>query len=107
MFANSDAKTVSTFISLLYKSFQLDPGKFRALIHVHEYHNEKDIRDYWSRITGIPLAQFYKSYLKPNTRKRIREGYMGTISIRYYDYKVALELRWIYNVLTEKLGGVV
>lgn len=107
VFINSDPRTIATFIRILREAFNADPKKFRALVHIHEYHNEGEIKEYWSKITGIPESQFYKSYLKPHTKKRIRKGYMGTISVRYYDYQVALELRWIYNILTSKIGGVV
>jgi hypothetical protein len=103
IFANSDPKMIVTFITLLRSSFELDEKKFRALVHVHEYHNEKEIKEYWSRLTSIPLSQFSKSYLKPHTSKIIRAGYKGTISIRYYDYKIALELGFIYNRFAENL----
>lgn len=97
-FTNSDPIMIESFLTLLRSSFELDEKKFRALIHVHEYHNENEIKNYWSKITKIPLSQFTKSYLKPHTGKNSKEGYKGTISIRYYDYKIALELTFIYNV---------
>lgn len=107
VFINSDPRTIATFTKLLGLAFNIDQSKFRALVHIHEYHNDNLIKNFWSKVTSIPLTQFYKSYQKPHTKKRIRENYKGTISIRYYDYKVALELRWIYNILTSKFGGVV
>lgn len=103
IFTNSDPEMIKTFLNLLRSSFLLDESKFRALLHVHEYHNEKEIKNYWSKIANIPLSQFSKSYLKPHTKKNIRTGYKGTISISYYDYKIALELRFIYNRLAESL----
>jgi len=104
-FINSDQKMVATFLKLLRNSFKIDEKKLRALVHIHEYHNEKQILTYWSKITQIPLAQFSKSYRKPHTGKRIRENYRGSIRIRYYDYKIALELRSIYNTFVNKIGA--
>ena len=92
-FINSDPNMVKTFITLLRKAFSLDESKLRSLVHIHEYHNEKKILNYWSNITGISLKQFSKSYLKPHTKKRIREGYMGSIRVRYYDYKTICFLK--------------
>ncbi|EKD71892.1 MAG: hypothetical protein ACD_46C00073G0004 [uncultured bacterium] len=103
VFVNSDPIMIGSFLNLLRGSFILDEKKFRCLVHVHEYHNDKEIKSYWSEITNIPLTQFSKSYLKPHTGKNFRVGYKGTISIRYYDYKIALELGFIYNRFAERL----
>jgi hypothetical protein len=100
-FTNSDSNMVNLFLKCLRSSLQLDERKFRIKIHVHEYHNEAKILKYWSEVTKIPLSQFSRSYLKPNTRKRKRENYMGCANIRYYDYKVALELSSIYNMFAK------
>ncbi len=105
VFINSDPIMISTFLKLFRTSFNLDEKKFRILVHVHEYHNDKLIKKYWSKLTQIPISQFYRSYLKANTKKRIRQNYKGTISVRYYDYKIALELSMIYNRFARSLGA--
>lgn len=104
-FTNSDPIMVATFVNLLRKSFSLTQTKFRALVHIHEYHNDDAIKKYWSEVTGIPIHQFTKSYLKPNSKKRVREGYMGCITIRYYDHLIARELRSLYNIFAKKYIG--
>lgn len=103
-FVNSDPKMVSLFVYLLRKSFDINESKFRCMIHIHEYHNEKTQLKFWSKIAKIPIKQFSKSYLKPHTGKRIRDGYQGSVRIRYYDHKIALELRSFYNTFTEIIG---
>lgn len=103
IFVNSDPIMIGCFLKLIRSSFVLDERKFRSLVHVHEYHKNEEIKKYWSKITRIPLSQFTKSYSKPHTGTNIREGYKGTISIRYYDYKIALELSFIYNRFAERL----
>lgn len=103
-FINSDPLMMKTFLKLLRTSFKIDEHKLRALIHLHEYHVPEVERIYWSQITEIPLTQFSKNYLKPNTKNRIREDYRGTIRISYYDHKIALELRALYNMLAKNLG---
>ena len=103
-FINSDPKMVSMFLKLIRSSFIINEEKFRALAHIHNYHDENEILKYWSKITKIPLTRFSKSYKKPNTGKRLREGYKGSLRIRYYDYKIALELRSFYNTFADILG---
>jgi hypothetical protein len=100
-FINSNPTMISTFLKLLRSSFVLDEKKFRCLVHIHEYHSNEEIKKYWSVITKIPINQFSKSYLKPHTKKRIRDNYKGTVSIRYYDHKIALELSFIYNMFAD------
>ena len=102
-FMNSNPLLVGTFIKLFRLSYNPDESKFRALVHIHNYHNDPEIKLFWSKITNIPLSQFNKSYLKQNTSKRIRENYMGCIRIAYYDSKIALELRMIYNMFAQHL----
>lgn len=102
-FINSDPQMITTYISLLRKSFPIKESKFRALIHIHEYHDEDKLKKFWSEITQIPLSQFTKSYLKPHTSKILRSGYKGAIRIDYYDAKIAHELRAIYNTLSQKI----
>lgn len=102
-FINSDPIMVKAFLKLFRASFNLDETKFRVLVHIHEYHNNEEIKRYWSQITEIPLVKFNKSYLKKHTKKRVRPNFMGTVSIRYHDYKIALELYLIYNMFAKSL----
>ncbi len=104
-FINSDSKMIRCFIKLLKIAFNIDNRKFRALIHIHEYHDENSLKEYWSKITDIPLAQFTKSYLKPHTGISKKPGYMGSINISYYDVKIARELHALYNVFATKIGS--
>jgi transcriptional regulator with XRE-family HTH domain len=103
-FINSDPLMIKTFLYLIRNSFSVEENKFRALIHMHEYHNEKYLFAFWQKVTRLPQSLFSKSYIKPHTGKRIRDNYMGSLRIRYYDAKIALELRAIYNTFAKSLG---
>lgn len=104
-FINSDPMMIEVYVSLLRESFNLDEGKFRGLVHLHNYHDEEKIVNFWSKLSGIPVSQFSKSYRKSNTQKRKREGYKGCFRIRYYDSQVAEELHSIYTMLPDFLLG--
>ncbi len=103
-FINSDPKMISVFLHAFRKSFEIDEKKFRGLVHLHEYHNEGQIKQYWSSITKIPESQFTKSFRKQNTGINKHKGYNGTLKIKYFDYRIALELKAIYNCLVTKIG---
>lgn len=95
-FINSDPLMVRKFLSLLRQSFRLDESKFRALIHLHDYHNVQSQLSYWSGLTDIPPQQFYKSYQKPHNGKQSRAGYQGCISVRYVDVELGKLLKSIF-----------
>lgn len=103
-FTNSDPSLIKIFINLLRSTYKLDETKFRILMHLHSYHKEKQQKEFWSSVTGIPKTQFNKSYLKPNTGKRIHENYPGCIAVYYHNVEVARELKAIYNTFVSFRG---
>lgn len=106
-FTNSDPLMITTFLYILRQAYIIDESKFHVSIHLHEYHDAATILKFWSDLTSIPLSQFIKPYLKPHTAIRKKDNYMGCITIRYYDHKIARELTAIYNALGEQCRGVV
>lgn len=98
-FINADPEMIRYFIRVFRESFLLDEKKFRALIHLHEYHDEERQLVFWSRITNIPINQFNKPHRKEHTGKSKKEGYPGCVSIRYSDSKIYKELMLIIKKL--------
>ena len=101
-FMNSDPDLMKLFIALLRNTFDLDESKFHPLLHIHEYHNNEQEVAFWSKIIKIKPEQFARSYLKPHTGKRIREGYHGCLSLRYSDVTVARKLLAFGRALLNK-----
>ncbi len=100
-FMNSDPIMIKLFISSLRKGFDIDETKFRALVQLHQYHNETQQIEFWSEITCIPTHQFHRSYIKSNTGTNSREGYPGCLSLRYGDSSLAKLLKMIYSNLSK------
>jgi len=98
-FMNADPEMIRYFLRVFRDAFHLNEKKFRALIHLHGYHNEERQLKFWSTLTNIPLSQFNRSYLKKNTGKSQRTDYPGCISIRYSDNKIYKELMLIIGRL--------
>lgn len=87
--ANSDPDMIRTFISFLKKICGVDPRRIRAIIHYYNDHNPGELIEYWSRVTKIPRAQFYKPFLHKKARGTYRaKSNAGTISIQYSDKKL-------------------
>lgn len=107
VFVNSDPELVKTFLRLFRSAFKLVETKFHVVVHLHAYHNETKQKQYWSQLTGIPQNQFHKIFWKKNGGKNIRKNYPGCVSIRYYDHKVAKELKQLWKIFSEQNGRVV
>lgn len=103
-FVSSDTTLVANFLNMFRSGFQLEESKFRALIHLHDYHNDQSQKNFWSEITKIPLSQFHKSYQKKSSHVRKKENYPGCIAITYYDAKIAKKLAAIYNAFSISRG---
>lgn len=85
-FANSDEKMIFLMMKWLRKICKVPEKKFKIHIHMHNLHSRKDIIEYWSKITKVPLSQFYRPYIKLTSlgqRKNIL--YNGTCSIIVHD----------------------
>jgi hypothetical protein len=96
-FINSDPILIKTFLHLLRRSFSINEAKFKAIVHIHDYHDEATQIRFWSDVTSIPISNFYRSYRKPHTGKNKRLDYQGCISIRYYDASLGKLLKMIYS----------
>jgi hypothetical protein len=103
IFTNSDPSMISLFLTTLRNCFLIDESKFRVIVHLHQYHNQQETIDFWTKITKIPQHQFYKPYLKPHTSKRKHKDYHGCCSVRYYDANLAKLLTATYRHISKTL----
>lgn len=97
-FCNSDPQMVKFLLYWLQKCFGVDGKDIRCTVGINEIHRgrEQGVRDYWSKISGIPLNQFSKTSFKKVKNKKIYENFhrhYGTLSVsvikpaRFY-YKI-------------------
>lgn len=100
-FINSDPKLVKYFVDTFRRAFDVDESKFRALIHLHDYHDVNEQILFWSEITKIPRLQFTKPYNKPNTGKRKKDDYQGCVSIRYYGRQIRQEIMFLIKEISK------
>lgn len=99
---NSDPKLVKTFIVLFRNTFNIDETKFRVLLQIHNHFNYKDILNYWSTLLDISKDKFYRPIITRAGNKKHRYNYIGTCTIKYYNYKLQLKLIGIYEEFMRK-----
>ena len=79
---NSDPKMVH-FMMFWFREFcNVSEDKFKARLHIHSGQDEQSMKRFWSKVTGLPLSQFGKSYVKKEgTGHRKNILYQGTIQV--------------------------
>lgn len=86
VFTNTDPRLAYLFLALLRRVFTIDESRLRIRLHLHEYHNQAAAVAYWSKLLGVPVAQFQSTYIKPrNPSKKFRQNFMGICFIKYGD----------------------
>lgn len=70
-FSNSNPEMVKFMVEWFKEFGEKSIHSFRGAIWLHEGLDEDAAKKYWSTNTGIPLKQFYKTYIaKPKTNSR-------------------------------------
>jgi len=81
-FSNSDSSMIRLMMKWFRKICHVPEHKFRISLCLHELHVRKDVREFWSRVTGVPLSQFTKDTIKPTIHsQRTNKLYEGTCRI--------------------------
>lgn len=81
--SNADPLFILFIMHWFRKSLCISEDQFKASIHYHEGQNEDEINKYWSKLTGIPLIQFNRSFKKPpGTGHRTHYLQWGVLRIR-------------------------
>jgi len=62
---NSDPRIIKFMVVWIKNIFGIHPRQLTAGLHIHYQDDEKKIKRYWSKLTGIPLQNFSKSFIKP------------------------------------------
>lgn len=99
--ANSDPDVIKIFAKFLREICNVPENKFRGQIHTFTHANIEKTENYWSKITGIPRKQFYKTYTKPSSASLQKRKTLpfGTFDLSVNDTKLLLTiLGWIEKI---------
>ena len=88
-FVNSDEKMVTIMMRWFREICKVPEKKFRIGLHIHNFHVSKNVKKFWSDITGIPENQFHKIYVKQSSLGQRRNVlYNGTCGVIVHDKKL-------------------
>lgn len=65
---NSDPLLISFFVKWLKDIFDINPWELRMRLNIYSQQNEDNLKKFWSDLTGIPLHNFRKSFVKPRNK---------------------------------------
>ena len=83
-FANSNPRMILFFVTWLRKFFAVDEARLRMRLYLHDGLDLEGANQFWSQLTGIPLAQFGKAYRAvPDPSIRKSKHPMGCPSVAY------------------------
>lgn len=108
--ANSDERIILFMLKWFKNFLHIDINRIKAYLHIHNQDNDLVIKKYWSKLTGIPLQNFGKSFIKqPGTghRKnilshgiiRIQVCGKGTENLRH---RIMTWVEQIYHIIETK-----
>lgn len=100
-FGNSDSLTISLFLFLLRHCYDIDERKFRCTLQCRADQNIRKLEKFWSKATGIPLAQFYKARIDPRTIGKPSKNldYKGVCRIDYFSSDIFYEILSIPRII--------
>ncbi len=96
--SNSDPEVIKIMMRFFSEICGVQPKKFRGHIHTFSHLNAAKAEVYWSKISGIPRKQFYKTYSKPSIASKGKKDSLpyGTFAIYVCDTKIFLTIKgWI------------
>ncbi len=73
-FSNGDPEMIKIIMRFFRKVCKAPEEKMRGYIHIHPHLDYKKAERYWSKVSGIPLQQFFKTYRKPNKASKYHKG---------------------------------
>jgi hypothetical protein len=107
-FANSNPALVATMMEWFRKDCGVAESRFRGWVYIHDDLDEERAKQFWSKLTGIPVGQFTKSYIAENKtgrfRKRLHE--YGVFRVSVADFALLCRIKTWIALLTSKDSGV-
>ncbi len=97
-FTNSDENLIKLMMKWFRTICKVRDDKFRIYLRLHADVDREKGENYWSKITGIPKCQFYKTSIKESGSLGKRNNYLpyGVASITICDTELFYRIRgWI------------
>src|SRR3989344_4394382 len=106
-FANTDPRLMLLFLTVLRNCYVIDEKRLRVRIYVHWYHNVTETKRFWSKLLGVDLTQFRKTYLKKRGSKSYRKNFMGICFVNYGSVYLRREIEYTGHNIQRAITGII
>ena len=107
IFINSDPMVIRYFLNLLREFFNIREDKLRCRVMHRWDQDNKRLKRYWSKLTGIPSKHFFNN--KPDIRTKGKPtkkiNYKGVCAIQYSDTSLQFTLQAIGETIVKNGAG--
>jgi hypothetical protein len=103
--ANADPRALRLFASWV-RVYLIPNARFSLQLHLHEGNDEHAATTYWREATGLPDANFYKSFIKPkgtgHRKNHLKHG-VCTVKVRRCADAWQTAMAWV-EAVADRLG---
>src|SRR3989344_4202861 len=99
---NTNPDIIKSFLSFLREDIGICESRLKLQLQIHDGDNQKEIENYWSKITNIPQGRFTKTIIRPAGNKVGKS--IGTCKVRYSDKPTYLKLQSLWESVLTCLG---
>lgn len=101
---NTNARILKLFIYWLEKYYGVKREEFKIFLHLwtSKIDQERDIKKKWSKMLGVELSQFRKTFFKPTKITKSGDKYpLGTCRVRINSKSIASKIQ---KEINQKFG---
>lgn len=100
-FSNGDPEMIKIMMEYFKRVCKVSDDKFRGYIHIHPHLDIDEAENYWSKISGIPKSNFFKTYNKKNISSKNTRNSLphGTFDIYICSTELFLKIQgWVQGI---------
>lgn len=80
---NKDPRVISIFLEFLRRVVKAEERRIKLELFIYPDHSKRELEEYWSKKTKIPLNRFNKTITLTQKNSRYKPNPLGTAKIRY------------------------
>ncbi|MCL5011945.1 MAG: hypothetical protein M1320_00785 [Patescibacteria group bacterium] len=106
--ANADPKLIALFLRFVREILEVKEEKIRAGIQLHRNINETEAKQFWSKITKLPMDRFFiTDQASSASRFKRANNFLpfGTMSVRINSRKLAYKMKGYIDGLSAQSGN--
>ncbi len=105
--SNTDPRVIQFALFWMDKALKIPKAKLRILLHLYSDMNIQEETDFWSKMSGIPVEQFNKPYIKKTTRQGLsyKSFGHGTCNLVCCDSALAEKIAMSIKAVAEYCGA--